>query len=671
MATISSPGVGSNLDVNSIVTQLMTVEKQPLTLLNQREASYQAKLSAFGSLSGALSSFQSSLSNLTLSSKFNAFSATMADTSIASATARSSAQPGSYNINVTQLAKSQTLITQGVASTSAAIGGSGKTTLSFDFGTIGADATLSNGVYSNGSFAADATRATATVTIDSSNNTLQGIRDAINAANLGVSASIISDGSATPYRLVLTSTASGANSSMRIQVDGDAGLQNLLSYDAAGTQNLTQTSQAQDSKLTVNGINVVSHNLSVADAIQGTTLTLSKEGSTTLTVSRDTSSLSTTLNGFVTAYNNLQKTISSLTSYDPDTKAAGTLNGDATTRMVQNQVRQVLGNTIGNTGGQLNSLTQLGISIDKSGTMSLDSSKLQKAIDNNYADIGSLFATVGRPSDSLITYSSSSAATKVGSYDVKVTQLATQGALTGSRDLSAGSTTIAAGTSFKVTLDGQLADVALPAGTYSASELAAALQSAINNTGSFKTNGSTVAVSLEGGHLKILSGRYGSASNVSIASGSGSTADSLLGTTTASIGVDSAGSIGGVPAMGSGRYLIGATGSDAEGLKLEIGGGALGARGTVSFSTGYAAQLDKLITGIIGSKGSIATATDGINSSIKDIGKQVDQLNAQLLVKQQRYLAQFNALDVAISNMNSTSSFLTQQLNLIANQSKA
>lgn len=860
---LSSPGVGTSLDVNAIVTQLMSVESRPLTALNTKEASYQAKLSAYGTLSSALSGLQTSLANLIYPSKFRTFGATVADTSITSASSTASALPGAYNLNVTQLAASQTLVGKGISSTTSTIGGGSPTTIKFDFGTIGyaprgaalgqdvaangiaagsllingatiatgssttsakalaeqinlakastgvsasalaaesgtlafgavstgagdsytlevggitvaslggsaslsaagldsaltsepnasalanagitvsgsaaagtlafkkadgsnlnlrqtlvntsgdaagglaglvsgetrtwlgavslssskpitiagsdpaaagltaGESKLVDGSYVNGSFKQDASRAAGQITIDPSNNTLQGIRDAINAGNLGVTASIISDGSDQPYRLVLTSTKTGAASSMRIQVDGESALKDLLSYDASGVQKMTQTSEAQNTLLTVNGINVSSASTTVTDAIQGTTLNVSKVGSTTLTVSRDTTSLSTNLNAFVSAYNGLQKQIKSLGSYDANTKVAGTLNGESVLRNVQSQVRTILANPLKDTGGSLSALSQVGISIDKTGVMSLDNGKLQKAISESYGDIASLFATQGTPTDSLIAYSNAGANAKPGTYAVTVTQLATQGSLTGSQNLGSGTTTIAADTALSVTLDGTEAKVKLPAGSYSGSELAAMLQTAINGTTKFSNLGSALTVTLEGGQLKLQSNRYGSASNISIVSDTGTPASALIGTPAKTTGLDVKGTIGGVAAVGSGRNLTGAVGSPAESLRLEVVGGALGARGTVAFTNGYASQLDKLITGIIGTNGSLTAATTGLNASITDLGKRRDALNLRLADIQQRYLDQFNALSASLSKMNSTSTYLSQQLDLIANQ---
>ncbi len=126
--------------------------------------------------------------------------------------------------------------------------------------------------------------------------------------------------------------------------------------------------------------------------------------------------------------------------------------------------------------------------------------------------------------------------------------------------------------------------------------------------------------------------------------------------------MNTAGTINGAAATGTGQHLTGATGSVTEGLKIQIMGGATGARGTLNFSRGYAYQLDTLASSFLNSTGPITGRTDGINKTIKDIGNQRDALNRRLVDVETRYRAQFTALDTMISSMNNTSSFLTQQL---------
>lgn len=662
---ISSPGIGSNLDVNGIVSKLMQVESQPLTMLAQQEASYQAKLSAYGSVSGALASFQNTLSSLSDLSKFQQLTSTSSDATIASATTSSTAAAGNYSLNVTQLAQMQSLATAGQASASTAIG-SVATTLNFQFGTI-SGGTLANGVYSGASFAQDPNQSSGSVSIDSSNNSLQGIRDAINKAGLGVTATIVADGSASPYHLVLTSNKTGVTSSMKITVTGDPALQNLLAYDPAGTQALSQTSAAQNTLLTVNGIQVTSPSNTVTGAIQGVTLNTSKVGTTSLAIAQDTGAVTNNVNAFIKSYNDLNTTLQSLTAYNADTKTGGPLLGDSTVSTIQNSLRKIFSSPPAGLAGSLTNLSQIGVSFQKDGSLALDSTKLQAALSSNFSDVGKLFATAGTASDSLISYAGSTAATQAGSNAVTISALASKGQVTGS---AAANTNIVAGTNDQLTLtiDGVMSTITLPAGAYSATSLSAQIQSAINGMPIYAAAGTSVSVTQINGIFSITSNRYGSASNVSV--GGNGAADLLGATPTATAGTDTAGTINGVAALGSGQFLTGATGTSADGLKIQVTGGSLGARGTVNFSQGYAALLGTLVGNFLGSGGLISGRTDGLNQSIKDIGNQRDTMNNRLTDIEARYRAQFTALDVMIGQMNSTSSYLTQQLAAIANLNK-
>jgi len=665
---ISSPGIGSNLDINTIVGQLMAVESKPLTTLAKQEASYQAKLSAFGSLSSALSSFQTALNGISDMSKFLQMSSSSSDTSIATASATpGKATAGSYSVNVTQLAQRQSLASRGIASTTASIGDGSATTLTFNFGTI-SGGTLADGAYSGASFSEDPNHKSGSITIDSSNNSLQGIRDAINKANLGVTATIVADGSTEPNRLVLTSSKTGVASSMKITVDGDAALQDLLAYDpdssSGGVQKLTQTSAAQNTELTVNGIAITSATNSITGAIEGVSLNAAKIGTTTVNVTRDTSTVEKNVNAFVKAYNDVTNTLKALSSYDSKTKTGGPLVGDSTVRNVQTAIQRMFTSPPAGLEGSVTTLSQIGVSMQTDGTMAVDSAKLKTAMESNFDEIGKLFAVAGTASDSLVSYAGSTLATKAGSNAINITQLATKGQLVGT---AAANTTITAGVNDEIslTVDGITSTIKLTAGSYNAASLAAHLQATINGMSDFTKEGSSVKVSEENGVLTITSERYGSASKVGI---SGKGANDLMGANpTATEGVDVAGTINGITASGSGQFLTGAKGSAAEGLKLQITGDTLGDRGTLDFSQGYAAQLSKLLDSFLGSDGLIANRTDGINRSIKDIGNNRDALNLRLDNMEAQYRKQFTNLDVMLSSMTSTSNYLTQQLAALAN----
>ncbi|RBA25810.1 flagellar filament capping protein FliD [Herminiimonas fonticola] len=670
---VSSIGVGSGLPLDDLLTNIMKAESQPLTLMAQKEASYQAKLSAYGNLKGALATFQTAMAALGKSSTFENLQTSIADKTIFTATATSKAASGNYQVNVTQMAQAHSISSTGQTSKTALIGSGADTTLTFQFGTI-AGGTLTDGIYSGGTtFTQDANQKTGTVVIKNGDNSLQGIRDAVNAANIGVTATLVSDGSATPDHLIFTSNKTGEVSSMKIDVDGDAALQGILAYDPAGTQTLKQTSVAQNTQLTVNGFFVNSPTNEVKEAVQGVTLNVIKTGTTSMTLAKDTAAVEASVNSFVKAYNDLTKTIKNLTGYNADTKVGGLLVGDSTARTIQDQLRNTLSSALSGLSNSNMSLPQIGVAFQKDGTLAVDSVKLKKAMDTNYGDIAGLFATVGKATDSLINFTSSTSATKAGSYDINVTKLATKGSVTGDVDLNAAPTIIAPNTKLSVTIDGVASKIALTEGSYTSAQLAALVQSAINGASEISAAGSKVTATIDSnGFLNLQSDRYGSASKVIVNSDSGTPASALLGTvSTGTDGVDVEGTIGGVVGTGSGQILSAGKGSDAVGLKIEIVGGTLGSRGRIDFSQGYADRLNKLTDQFIGSDGLITGSTDSLNSSIKRITDDADAFKLRLVDIEARYRKQFSALDSMIASMQRTQTYLTQQLASIAANSSS
>ncbi|MBN9094420.1 flagellar filament capping protein FliD [Pandoraea pnomenusa] len=662
--SISSPGIGSGLDVNALVTSLMQPANNKLTLLKNQESSYQTKLSALGQLQSSLSAFQASLLTLSSASQYLQMSANVADNTILTASSSTGAAAGAYSVNVSQLAQAQSLSTSGVANQTSAIGSGTATKLTFSFGTI-TGGTLTNGTYSGAGFTANASQTPVTITIDSSNNSLQGIRDAINASGAPVNATIVNDGSGTPYRLVLTSKTTGENMSMNISAaaGGDATITNMLTYDATGTQNLSQTAAAQNAKLTVNGLAITSATNSVQNSVQGLSLSLIKTGTTTVTLSNNSSAVTSAVQSFVTAYNTLQSTMTTLTKYDPTGQATGALIGDSTVTLVQTQLQNILnGRLPGVQSTGLSSLAQIGVNFQTDGTLALDTSALNKAMSTGtgFQQLASLLATNGISSDSLITYNSSSTKTQPGNYAVNITQIATQGTATGSVTLPASTTITAANNQLNILLDGNNASIVIPNGTYTADQLATAIQSAINGNSVFSGAGSGVSVAQKNGILTITSNRYGSASRVQVTGGSAYAG--VFGTNTLTTGVDVQGTIGGLSAVGSGQTLTGGAGTAVDGLKLTIGGSNTGSRGMVSFSQGYASLLNNQVTDFLSTKGAISSATSSLNATIKQIQQQESDWQDQMTQMQNRYLAQFTALDATMAKLQNTSDYLKQVL---------
>ncbi|MDM0042970.1 flagellar filament capping protein FliD [Variovorax dokdonensis] len=389
--SISSLGVGSGLDLSTLLTQLETAESAPLTRIQTQATSYTSKLSAYSQIQSALNTLKTTSEKLSDPGLFNTVKAGVGDTSILSTTTSSTAVAGNYALDVSQLAQSQSLVSVGQASAKSAIGNG---TVTIRFGTIsGGTLDAATGQYSGASFAPDTERSELSITIGEGTNTLEGIRDSINKANAGVTASVINDGSGTPYRLVLTSTKTGEASSMQIDVSGDSALQNLLANNPAGTQSMRQTSVAQDAKLKVNGIDVVSASNTVSEAIQGTTLNLLSTGATSLKLTTDASVVSTAVTAFVNAYNTLQSTATTLSAYDTDTNTGAALTGDQTLRSVLSRVRQVLATPQGGDANSMKVLSEIGVSLQKDGTLSLDSDKLKSVVDKDMTGVAALFSS--------------------------------------------------------------------------------------------------------------------------------------------------------------------------------------------------------------------------------------------------------------------------------------
>lgn len=372
---ISAAGIGSGLDINGIVAQLMAAESRPLDILKTEESEYNTKLSAYGSLKSALANFQTAMKDLVGNSGFNARTATVSNANFFSATADSTAAAGAYTLQVNQLAQQQKLTSAGVADAGVALG-TGSLVLKVGDG--------------------------AEVTITPSDYSLQGIRDALNESGADITATIVNDGSANGNRLVITANDTGAANTIKITAT-DPSLSQFnydpaspVIYDsAAPSAGMSQLQAAQDANLTIDGLPVTKSSNTITDAIQGLTLNLSQvtDGeAVTITVAHDASTLKTAVANFAKAYNDLQKTISTMTAYDPDTKVSGSLQGDSGAKSVLNQVRGVLTQSVDG-AGSLSLLSDLGVSFQKDGTLAVDDTKLQKAIDNNFDDIATLFSS--------------------------------------------------------------------------------------------------------------------------------------------------------------------------------------------------------------------------------------------------------------------------------------
>jgi flagellar hook-associated protein 2 len=420
---------------------------------------------------------------------------------------------------------------------------------------------------------------------------------------------------------------------------------------------------AQDAMLTIDGLPVKKSSNSISDVISGVTLTLTKTNAgtpATVTVARDTASVVSAVNKFVSAYNAISKTFKDASAYDPTTQTAAILNGDSSIRGAQAKLRAVLSAPVAGGYGQFSRLSEVGVSFQKDGTLAVDSAKLSKALESNFNDVAGLFAAAGKATDSLASYATSSSNTKAGSYGLTVTALATQTSVAGT---GAAATSYADGANIlSLTINGKQGDIKLGASYQDSAALAADLQSKINGSTAF--GGAVMKVESVNGNITITSDAYGSSTSLIVG---GTAMGALFGAgPVLTPGKDIEGTINGQAATGSGRILTAQEG-DAKGLQVSITGGITGDRGTINFSRGYASQFAAMADNFIGEKGSFSSRVNGLNASITSLKKQEDAEQTRLTNKEAALRKQFTALDTQISKLNSLSSYLTQQLTQIAN----
>ena len=401
VGSISSAGLGSGLDVNSIVTQLMAVESRPLTLLQTQASSLQSKLSTFGSLQSQFSTLRDKSNALLAPSLWSATTATSDDAAAVKVATTSNAQPGAYAISVGALASTQTLTATALASSGATLN-AGSLTIELGTWSTGPGPTFTPG------FAAKSGAAAVSVAIGSSDTSLASIRDKINAAGAGVTATIITDASGA--RLSLRSQATGAENGFRVSAtetsdDGVAGTGlSMLAYDpsnpVAGTSNMGLSQAAANASASINGIAVSSASNILTNVVDGLTVSLLKTttGAVNVSVATDTAAIQKSVTDFVAAFNSLAGFIHTQTAYNAGSKSGGLLQGDASTIALQNRLRGVL-NQASSASATWSTLSDIGIAMQSDGSLATDATKLGNAV-GNLGELKKLLYTNGADSAS-------------------------------------------------------------------------------------------------------------------------------------------------------------------------------------------------------------------------------------------------------------------------------
>jgi flagellar hook-associated protein 2 len=662
MTGIQSLGSGSGVLTSDLVDKLIAAERTPIDKrLTADKALVDARVEAFAGISSLLNTFRSTVSSLALPSAFKTFTASSSSDAALTASASSVATPGNYTVNVIKLAQVQTLATKQYASLDSVVG---EGTLQFTFGDVDYE-TLGPSF----GFAPDASKAVANVVISNSNHTLSGVRDAINSAGIGVTASIVDTGSG--FKLLMQSKETGDSNGFRLTASNPSnGLDDFEFKDT--TTQLTQTLEAQDASLTINGLGVTRASNTLVGVINGVTLNLKQETASpvSITVARNTEAISKKVSDFVDAYNALKTQMSEVTAYNSETNSGGVLIGDSTVRGVGRQLQQMIGSVVpGLVGGNYRTLAEVGITTaGKTGLLSFDSAKFSSKLNDGTDNVTAMFGTVMKSNDSQVKTFATGSKTVPGTYAVNVTQLATRSSLVGAVTAGEPFVVDANNDNFTVQINGvQSASLSLTQGAaYTGAQLATEMQTQINNDAAIKTAGAGVEVSYDSGSgaFSITSSKYGSSSKVLIFAVDAATTATLgLSAVGAASGVNVAGTINGVAATSSGQLLTGAVGDASEGFMVEITGGSTGSRGSVSYIRGIAQQMNDLILSMKSVGGSVTVKEKALQDTLASIAKQRTDMEDRLEAMRVRLAKQFSFNDALISRLNTTGNYITQQMN--------
>ena len=657
---VSSLGAGSGIDITSLVSQLVEVERAPTQArIDKRQETLKAQISGYGQMRSALDELQSSIDSLGDNDLFKARAVSVPSSDVITANkVKPGAQTGSYKINVLDVASAQSLVMGSQADSSAALKQAGQMTIRFgawDYDDTDAPE----------SFTANGERPSLTIDIDESDS-LDTIAEKINEQDAGVQASVLQvDGT---YQLMLTSP-SGESNAMEISTDGTL---SGFAFTAASHAGVTETQQAQDARLTVNGLEVTRETNDIDDVISGFDFTINKasEGeSLTFSITADKASAEEAIRGFVDAYNAFQETAGKLVGYsrnEDNELTRGDLATDGSAKTMVNRLRQMIGGSVPGAESGFTALTNVGIRTELDGTLSIDEDEFSNAISSQFNLLEGLFATQTSSTNSAVTvkqgtYGSEAVA---GSYQVVITQDPTHGKISGTsmKDTAPGFATgddsfspaltasAAGGYSFKIKVDGVESDLIELNGTYNnADELRADLQARINGDAKLKAANLVVDVGFDAtsDSLSFASRSYGGASKVSFTdAGTGMNALGISTALTGTAGTDVAGTINGVAGFGAGNVLLPDLDSDAYGLNLVVEEGASADTDgfEINFSRGFAGELYNLIDDFLGSTGVIGMREDTIESQLEDLDEEQLRLDTRMEKVSVRLTTQFSLM---------------------------
>ncbi|MZG52586.1 MAG: flagellar filament capping protein FliD [Nitrospinae bacterium] len=445
-------GINSNLDTSGIIDNLVTLQRQPITIVEAKRALEEAKLLSFQDLKDRLQNFKSIVNTLNTESRFltteGVFSNKSAtDTNkVATLTTSSSATSGTFSLVVNNLARETKLLSTGFADTSS---------------------TLNNGTVS-----ITVGTSVTEITINESNNTLDGLRLAINNSGANVQANFLNDGSASnPVKLVISGTETGSDNAVSITASNT-----LFGFGQETPITFSETQAAQNASFVLDGVSVTKADNTVTDVITGTTLQLESAGSGIITLSPDEDAIKEKIQNYVDGFNELMVHLNSELALTESTGETGILFANFTVQNLQQTLRETITDQVQGVTGDFSYLSQIGIKTQSDGTLTIDDGDLSTAIATNIENVTQLFSSTGRTTNSTVTFVGFTDNTVPGTYSVKVTngvpQLAASGTTTftdavGNGNFYAGATgTDAEGLNFRIgnLSDGNYGEIILSVG---------------------------------------------------------------------------------------------------------------------------------------------------------------------------------------------------------------
>jgi flagellar hook-associated protein 2 len=674
MATniVSALGGGAGFDSQKLVTDLVNVQKEPLQLrIDNQKKDYDAQISAYGVLKSSMSELQGILSPLANPDTFNARAVNVPTTDVLSVNSlKSTAQPGTYKIEVEQVAAAQSLAFNVAApSSTAALGKTGE--LTFKVGQWAYAGTPEVAT----TFTVNADKPSFKVQVDEADS-LTDIAKKINDAESNVKASVLLvDGVS---QLMITSE-SGEKNALEITT-ADASLSDFEFKAGGGNTAVLETQTGQDAKVKLNGLDVSRDSNEIDDVIPGFSFTLNKAdlgNPITFSITEDRATAETAIKDFVDGYNLFFKAANELVGVktDEETNATtvGNLAKDGTAKSLLSLIRQTVGSSVPglDKNENLSALTNVGIRTKRDGTLEIIEKDFRAAFDNNFEKVATLFSQSTTTSSNAfeVNLGSYGGDAKAGKYDVHISQAPTKGYLEGGAitfPIDASSPVNPDDYGFKVLVNGTTTGDLKLEGTYAnATELAADLQSIINGDTEVAKSKSFVDVTVETNGdgdevIRLTSRDYGSASGVRFETAGTEFADKvkIADSTATTVGKDVAGTINGVAGFGSGDLLLAPIDTDSYGLNLKIKEGTASGDYSFNFSRGFAGELANLSERFLGKDGIIDTKEKSIQKDIKGLETDQTKLDRRMTAYQERLSAQFIAMERVVASLNSTKSQL-------------